>query len=156
MRLAEIFTGTPSRVSTIIKPDPTSFTHRASKAYLRGHNHWSQRRTGGMVLRWTKKPANVIWYRAESALTSVAIPPFSKTVANKKFCKRRGAVSHDHRAQIEETCPECHREGIQDNNKQEFEEMCRVPRQTRHPIRARSPGQSTFDDDGKRLTRWQQ
>ena len=39
MRLAEMFTGTPSSVSTIIKPDPTSFTHRASRAYLRGHNH---------------------------------------------------------------------------------------------------------------------
>jgi len=51
MIVAEMFTGTPSKVSTIIRPDPTSFTHRASKAYLRGHSHWSQRRTGGIVLR---------------------------------------------------------------------------------------------------------
>jgi len=87
MRVAEMFTGTPSKVSTIIRPDPTSFTHRASRVYLRGHSHWSQRSTGGMVLRWTKKPANVIWYRAESALMRVAIPPFSNTIANKKFCE---------------------------------------------------------------------
>lgn len=39
MTLAEILTGTPSKVSTIIRPDPTSFTHRASKPYLRGHSH---------------------------------------------------------------------------------------------------------------------
>lgn len=42
-----------------------------------------------MVLRWTKKPAYVIWYKAESALMRVAIPPFSNTMANKKFYERR-------------------------------------------------------------------
>ena len=96
-----------------------------------------------MVLRWTKNPAYVIWYRAVSELTRVAIPPFSNTMANKKFCERSGAISDDRRVQIRETCPKCHHEGIQDNNKQEFEVVRSVARQTRHPIRARSPDQLT-------------
>lgn len=69
------------------------------------------------MLRWTKKPAYVIWYRAVSALMRVAIPPFSNTMANKKFCGRRRTINHDRRVQIRETYPERHHEGIEDNDK---------------------------------------
>jgi len=36
-------------------------------------------------LRWTKKPANVIWYSADKADNRIAIPPLRKRVAKRKF-----------------------------------------------------------------------
>ncbi len=57
MSAAETLTGTPSSVSWIISPDPTSLTESASRLYFRGQSHCSQRNTGGMSLRCTKKPA---------------------------------------------------------------------------------------------------
>ena len=96
-------------------------------------------------MRCTKKPAYVIWYRAESALTRVAIPPFSNTTANKKFCGWRGIVSGDRRVRLRGIYPERHHEGVQDNDKQEFEEVCSIRRKTCHPICARLPDQSTVD-----------
>jgi hypothetical protein len=101
-----------------------------------------------MLLRWTKKPAYVIWYRAESALMRVAIPPFSNTTANKKFYGRGGTtVSWDHRVcGSGRIYPKRHHEGVQDNDKQEFEEVCSILGETRHPIRAILPGHGTVDD----------
>ena len=61
MRDAETLTGTPSSESSIISPEPTSLTESASRVYFNGQSHCSQRRTGGMSLRCTKKPAYVIW-----------------------------------------------------------------------------------------------
>ena len=69
------------------------------------------------MLRWTKKPAYVIWYRAESALTRVAIPPFSNTMANKKFCGWKVSISRDRQVRMQDIYPERHHEGVQDNDK---------------------------------------
>lgn len=85
IRLAETFTGTPSSVSWINKPEPTSLTDSASRLYFSGHNHCSHRRTGGIELRCTKKPANVIWYSADKAESRMAMPPFWNNVPSKKF-----------------------------------------------------------------------
>lgn len=57
IKLADTFTVTPCRVSSIMRPDPTSLTDKASRVYLSGHSHCSQRRTGGMSFKCTKKPA---------------------------------------------------------------------------------------------------
>jgi hypothetical protein len=81
-----MLTGTPWRVSSIMRPEPTSFTDRASRVYLRGQIHCSQRRTGGMALRCTKKPANVIWYSADKAERRIAMPPLWNKVPRRKFC----------------------------------------------------------------------
>ena len=60
MSAAETLTGTPSSVSSIMRPEPTSLTESASKEYFKGQSHCSQRNTGGMSFRCTKKPAYVI------------------------------------------------------------------------------------------------
>jgi hypothetical protein len=85
IKLAEILTGTPWSVSSIIRPELTSFTDNASNANLSGHIHCSQRSTGGISFRWTKNPAKVIWYKAESAERRMAMPPFLNSVPRRKF-----------------------------------------------------------------------
>lgn len=85
MTIAEMSTGTPWSTSTIWSPESTSFTERASRLYFRGQSHCNHRNTGGIEFRWRKKPAKVIWYNAESAERSMAIPPFLKNVPSKKF-----------------------------------------------------------------------
>jgi hypothetical protein len=40
---------------------------------------------GGIELRWTKNPANVIWYSAVSAERRIAMPPLLKRVPRRKF-----------------------------------------------------------------------
>lgn len=88
IRLADTSTGTPDNVSLIIRPEPTSFTAKASRLYFSGHIHCNQRSTGGIELRWTKNPAKVIWYSAERADSRIAIPPFWKRAPRRKFCVR--------------------------------------------------------------------
>lgn len=85
IRLAETSTGTPWSESSIISPEPTSLTESASKVYLSGHSHCNHRRAGGMSFRWTKKPANVIWYSADRAESKMAMPPLLKRQARRKF-----------------------------------------------------------------------
>jgi hypothetical protein len=51
--VAEMLTGTPSRVSRIMSPEEISFTARASRQYFRGLIYWSHLRTGGIDVRWT-------------------------------------------------------------------------------------------------------
>ena len=89
MREAETVTGTPCRVSCISSPELTSFTETASSAYLSGHNHCSHRSTCGIELRWTKKPANVIWYSPLSAPSRSARPPSRIDAPRRKFCRYR-------------------------------------------------------------------
>lgn len=36
-------------------------------------------------MRWTKKPANVIWYSAVSADSNMAMPPLRNHTARRKF-----------------------------------------------------------------------
>ena len=52
---------------------------------MRGHNHCGHRNTAGMDVKWTKKPAYVIWYNAVRAERRIAIPPLWKSVARRKF-----------------------------------------------------------------------
>lgn len=90
IKLAETLTGTPCSVSLIIRPEPTSLTESASRLYFSGHTHCNHRRTGGMEVRWTKKPAYVIWYNAVRADSKMATPPFWKRVPSRKFYKKLG------------------------------------------------------------------
>jgi len=85
MRTAEMLTGAPFKVSLIKNPEVTSFTDSASSAYLRGHSHCSHRSTCGIDLRWTKNPANVIWYNPTSALRRSARPPSDMAEPRRKF-----------------------------------------------------------------------
>jgi hypothetical protein len=85
MRVAETSTGTPCKTSLIWRPDLTSFTDNASSVYLRGHIHCNHRSTWGIEFRWTKKPANVIWYRAVKALRRIARPPSVMAKPRRKF-----------------------------------------------------------------------
>lgn len=86
MRAAETLTGTPCRTSLIWSPELTSFTDNASRAYLSGHIHCSHRSTWGIVLRWTKNPAKVIWNNPERALRRSARPPSVMAEPRRKFC----------------------------------------------------------------------
>ena len=86
MRAAETLTGTPCRTSLIWSPELTSFTDNASRAYLSGHIHCSHRSTWGIVLRWTKNPAKVIWNSPERALRRSARPPSVMAEPRRKFC----------------------------------------------------------------------
>src|SRR5258708_34978904 len=87
MRDAETCTGTPCKTSLIWRPELTSFTDNASSAYLSGHIHCSHRRTWGIELRWTKKPAKVIWYKPNKALRRTARPPSDIAEPRRKFLK---------------------------------------------------------------------
>lgn len=82
---ADTLTGTPSSLSIIIRPASTSFTESASRQYFSTANHCNHLMTGGMALRWTKKPANVIWYSAVRAEKRMAIPPLEKRAPRRKF-----------------------------------------------------------------------
>ena len=85
MRAAETLIGTPCRTSLIWSPELTSFTDNASRAYLSGHIHSSHRSTCGIELRWTKKPAKVIWYNPARALRRSARPPSLMAEPRRKF-----------------------------------------------------------------------
>jgi hypothetical protein len=89
MRDAETSTGTPCNTSRIWSPELTSFTDNASSAYLRGHIHCSHRSTCGIVSRWTKKPAKVIWYKPIIALRRIARPPSDMAEPRRKFFARK-------------------------------------------------------------------
>jgi hypothetical protein len=54
---ADTLTGTPLRESTIESPEETSLTESASSVNLSGQMYISQRRTGGIEDKLTKKPA---------------------------------------------------------------------------------------------------
>ena len=85
IRDAETSTGTPCKTSSICSPELTSFTDNASSAYLSGHIHCSHRSTCGIELRWTKKPAKVIWYNPVIALRRIARPPSDMADPRRKF-----------------------------------------------------------------------
>jgi len=112
---ADTLTGTPCSESCIMRPDPTSLTAKASKQYLRMLNHCNHRNALGMSLRCTKNPAYVMINRLNNAERRMAIPPFLKRHASKKI-------------------KECHSGGIEYQDEQEFEEICRIRRQPSHPV----------------------
>jgi hypothetical protein len=113
MRDAETSTGTPCNTSRIWSPELTSFTDNASSAYLRGHIHCSHRSTCGIVSRWTKKPAKVIWYKPIIALRRIARPPSDMAEPRRKFFARNHVSQRKERQRERERERERERKSLQ-------------------------------------------